>query len=74
MFLAMLSFACAPAPAQDEEVEYATVVGREKKKKQTRIEDEVQYGELVFNTSAKSKHKKANVQDDCVYSQVRHGQ
>ncbi|XP_053370440.1 uncharacterized protein LOC128544406 isoform X3 [Clarias gariepinus] len=60
--------------AHDEDVEYAEVVTRATKRKQKKKEDEVQYGELVFNTPARSKHKVAKVQDDCVYSHVQHNQ
>lgn len=59
--------------AQDEDVEYAMVGTRTSKGKEMKIEDEVQYGELVFNTSAKNKCETPRVQDDCVYSHVHHG-
>ncbi|KAM9456935.1 uncharacterized protein Hap1MRO34_018260 isoform 4-T4 [Clarias gariepinus] len=63
-----------PGMSHDEDVEYAEVVTRATKRKQKKKEDEVQYGELVFNTPARSKHKVAKVQDDCVYSHVQHNQ
>lgn len=71
-FLAVV-LPCGPAPAQEEEVEYASVVNHAAKRKQKKKEEEVQYGEVVFNTSARSKREMAKVQDDCVYSQVHHG-
>ncbi|XP_062874778.1 uncharacterized protein LOC134336037 [Trichomycterus rosablanca] len=60
--------------AQEDGVEYATVATRDNKKKPKQMEDDVQYGELVFNNAAKNKQKKIKAQeDDCVYSQVRQG-
>ncbi|XP_058232525.1 uncharacterized protein LOC131344321 isoform X3 [Hemibagrus wyckioides] len=59
--------------AQVDNVEYAVVVPRGSNKKQKSYEDEVQYGELVFNTPAKNHHPMPKVQDDCVYSQVQRG-
>ncbi|KAK3519808.1 hypothetical protein QTP70_006484 [Hemibagrus guttatus] len=56
------------APGQYEGVEYGTVVTSNQKKK----EDEVQYGELVFNTPAQKKSKVSKVQEECVYSGVQH--
>lgn len=70
--LTLFFLLCFVFLAQQEEVEYATVVSRASKKKQKK-EDEVQYGELVFNTPAKNKRESPKVQDDCVYSQVQHG-
>ena len=58
---------CGSAPAQYEGVEYGTVVTSNQKKK----EDDVQYGELVFNTPAQKKCKVPKVQEDCVYSEVK---
>ncbi|XP_060757175.1 uncharacterized protein LOC132868360 isoform X1 [Neoarius graeffei] len=59
--------------AQDDETEYAMVVPQNnRRKQQKKTEDEVQYGELVFNTAAKNKRKTPKEQDDCVYSQVQH--
>ncbi|XP_047657150.1 uncharacterized protein LOC113648365 isoform X2 [Tachysurus fulvidraco] len=55
------------SPAQYEGVEYGTVVTSNQKKK----EDDVQYGELVFNTPAQKKCKVPKVQEDCVYSEVK---
>ncbi|XP_047657169.1 uncharacterized protein LOC113651602 isoform X3 [Tachysurus fulvidraco] len=55
------------SPAQNEGVEYGTVVTSNQKKK----EDDVQYGELVFNTPAQKKCKVPKVQEDCVYSGVQ---
>ncbi|KAF5893323.1 uncharacterized protein DAT39_016974, partial [Clarias magur] len=49
------------ADAQGEDVEYAEVVPRATKRKQKKKEDEVQYGELVFNTPARNKHKVAKM-------------
>ncbi|KAF7698371.1 hypothetical protein HF521_004881 [Silurus meridionalis] len=58
---------------QDDNVEYAAVAIEGSKRKTKKNEDEVQYGELVFNTPAKNKSKGPKVQDDdCVYSQVHH--
>lgn len=68
----LLWFSCGPAQAQVDNVEYAVVVPRGSNKKQKSYEDEVQYGELVFNTPAKN-HPMPKVQDDCVYSQVQRG-
>ncbi|KAL6475948.1 hypothetical protein MHYP_G00144470 [Metynnis hypsauchen] len=63
------------APAQEEDVEYATVFTQPKKKKQKQAEDEVQYGEVVFNTGgAKHRREQPKEQDDCVYSQVQRNQ
>ncbi|XP_058271489.1 uncharacterized protein LOC131369076 [Hemibagrus wyckioides] len=59
-----------PTPVQYEGVEYGTVVTSNQKKK----EDEVQYGELVFNTPAQKKSKVSKVQEECVYSGVQHSQ
>ncbi|XP_060748603.1 uncharacterized protein LOC132861210 [Tachysurus vachellii] len=59
--------------AQVEDVEYATVVPRASKKKPKKYEEEVQYGELVFNTPAKNPRQTPKVEDDCVYSQVQRG-
>ncbi|KAK3521117.1 hypothetical protein QTP86_015411 [Hemibagrus guttatus] len=56
------------APGQYEGVEYGTVVTSNQKKK----EDEVQCGELVFNTPAQKKSKVSKVQEECVYSGVQH--
>ncbi|KAK3552455.1 hypothetical protein QTP86_011962 [Hemibagrus guttatus] len=61
------------AQAQVDSVEYAVVVPRASNKKQKSYEDEMHYGELVFNTPAKNHHPMSKVQDDCVYSQVQHG-
>ncbi|XP_053506357.1 uncharacterized protein LOC128623354 isoform X3 [Ictalurus furcatus] len=58
---------------QDEDVEYAMVGTRSNKRKAMKKDDEVQYGELVFNNPAKNKRETPRVQDDCVYSQVHHG-
>ncbi|KAF5893324.1 uncharacterized protein DAT39_016958, partial [Clarias magur] len=58
--------------SRNEGVEYAEVVPRATKRKQKKKEDEVQYGELVFNTPARNKHKVAKEPDDCVYSHVQH--
>ncbi|XP_053544426.1 uncharacterized protein LOC108277599 isoform X1 [Ictalurus punctatus] len=58
---------------RDEDVEYAMVGTRSNKRKEMKKEDEVQYGELVFNTPAKNKRETPRLQDDCVYSQVHHG-
>ncbi|KAK3552860.1 hypothetical protein QTP86_024259 [Hemibagrus guttatus] len=58
------------SPVQYEGVEYGTVVTSNQKKK----EDEVQYGELVFNTPAQKKSKVSKVQEECVYSGVQHSQ
>ncbi|KAK2829104.1 hypothetical protein Q7C36_017094 [Tachysurus vachellii] len=55
------------SPVQNEGVEYGTVVTSNQKKK----EDDVQYGELVFNTPAQKKSKLPKVQEDCVYSGVQ---
>ncbi|GAA6081810.1 uncharacterized protein LOC113659134 isoform X4, partial [Tachysurus ichikawai] len=55
------------SPVQYEGVEYGTVVTSNQKKK----EDDVQYGELVFNTPAQKKCKVPKVQEDCVYSGVQ---
>ncbi|XP_060758485.1 uncharacterized protein LOC132869169 isoform X2 [Neoarius graeffei] len=60
--------------AQDERVEYATVAACPSQRKQKKKEDEVQYGELVFNTPAQKKSKIPKVQEECVYSDVQHGQ
>ncbi|XP_037400595.1 uncharacterized protein LOC108415874 [Pygocentrus nattereri] len=62
------------AQAQEEDVEYATVVTQpKKKKKQKQAEEEVQYGEVVFNTGgAKHQREQPKEQEDCVYSQVQH--
>ncbi|KAL7849835.1 hypothetical protein SRHO_G00191840 [Serrasalmus rhombeus] len=61
------------AQAQEEDVEYATVVTQpKKKKKQKQAEEEVQYGEVVFNTGgAKHQREQPKEQEDCVYSQVQ---
>ncbi|GAA6092865.1 uncharacterized protein LOC113659134 isoform X4 [Tachysurus ichikawai] len=59
-----------PTPVQNEGVEYGTVVTSNQKKK----EDDVQYGELVFNTPAQKKSKPPKVQEECVYSGVQHSQ
>ncbi|KAL7861119.1 hypothetical protein AOLI_G00174680 [Acnodon oligacanthus] len=61
------------AQAQEQDVEYATVITQPKKKKQKQAQDEVQYGELVFNTGgAKHRREQPKEQDECVYSQVQH--
>ncbi|KAF5888870.1 uncharacterized protein DAT39_021430, partial [Clarias magur] len=57
--------------ARDKDMENAEAVPRATRKKQKKKEDEVQYGELVFNTPGRNKHKVAKVQDDCVYSHVQ---
>ncbi|KAK2829106.1 hypothetical protein Q7C36_017096 [Tachysurus vachellii] len=57
-----------PTPVQNEGVEYGTVVTSNQKEK----EDDVQYGELVFNTPAQKKSKVHKVQEECVYSGVQH--
>ncbi|XP_072549555.1 uncharacterized protein [Salminus brasiliensis] len=59
------------AQAQEESVEYASVVTQPKKKKKKQ-EDEVQYGEVVFKTPAKQQREQAEGQEECVYSQVQH--
>ncbi|GAA6066706.1 uncharacterized protein LOC113648365 isoform X1, partial [Tachysurus ichikawai] len=59
--------------AEFEDVEYATVVHRASNKKPKKYEEEVEYGELVFNTPAKNPRQTPKVQDDCVYSQVQRG-
>ncbi|XP_047657153.1 uncharacterized protein LOC113648365 isoform X5 [Tachysurus fulvidraco] len=59
--------------AHVEDVEYASVVLRASNKKPKKYEEEVQYGELVFNTPAKNTRQTPKVQDDCVYSQVQRG-
>ncbi|KAI5628907.1 hypothetical protein C0J50_2609 [Silurus asotus] len=65
--------AAGTSHVQDDNVEYAAVSIQSSKRKTKKNEDEVQYGELVFNTPAKSKSKEPKVQDDdCVYSQVHH--
>ncbi|KAK3521114.1 hypothetical protein QTP86_001361 [Hemibagrus guttatus] len=51
-------------PVQYEGVEYGTVVTSNQKKK----EDEVQYGELVFNTPAQKKSKVSKVQEEITVS------
>ncbi|GAA6092863.1 uncharacterized protein LOC113648365 isoform X2 [Tachysurus ichikawai] len=56
-------------PVQYEGVEYGTMVTSNQKK-----EDDVQYGELVFNTPAQKKSRLPKVQEDCVYSEVQHSQ
>ncbi|KAI4891846.1 hypothetical protein NFI96_029012, partial [Prochilodus magdalenae] len=63
------------AQAEDDSVEYATVVTQSNKKKQRPKEDEVHYGELVFNSGgAKQRNEQPKQQpkeqDECVYSQV----
>lgn len=59
---------CGPAPAQNDSVEYGTVVTHSQEKKK----NEVQYGELVFNTTEPKKSNVPKVQEECVYSGVQH--
>ncbi|KAK3520858.1 hypothetical protein QTP70_034725 [Hemibagrus guttatus] len=47
--------------AQVDSVEYAVVVPRASNKKQKSYEDEMHYGELVFNTPAKNHHPMSKV-------------
>ncbi|XP_036445944.1 uncharacterized protein LOC118821445 [Colossoma macropomum] len=61
------------AQAQGDDVEYATVITQPKQKKKKQAEDEVQYGEVAFNTGgAKHRREQPKEQDECVYSQVHH--
>ncbi|XP_076842835.1 T-cell surface antigen CD2-like isoform X3 [Brachyhypopomus gauderio] len=57
-------------PASEENVEYAEVIGRDRR----RIVDEVQYGEVAFNPRAAHLRTQASPQEECVYSHVHHGQ
>ncbi|KAF4092384.1 hypothetical protein AMELA_G00020450 [Ameiurus melas] len=60
--------------AQDKDMEYATVVTHPSQRNQKKNEEEVQYGNLVFNTPDQKKSKMPKVQEECVYSQVQLGQ
>ncbi|KAB5554212.1 hypothetical protein PHYPO_G00047560 [Pangasianodon hypophthalmus] len=60
--------------AQNKDVEIAAGVASPSKTNQKKKEDEVQYGELVFNAPAPKKSEMPKGQDECVYSQVQHGQ
>ncbi|XP_053544398.1 uncharacterized protein LOC128635427 isoform X3 [Ictalurus punctatus] len=60
--------------AQDKDMEYATVVTHPSQRNQKKNEEEVQYGKLVFNTPDQKKSVMPKVQEECVYSQVQHGQ